>query len=174
MVKNNINTALAILFIAMAVILVGGISTTTTLLNRADAQTVTLGEPFLITQGKTTGQTEIGPNRTEYSYSSNGTLNGTIEVTDTGKYVSVSQGNNVTFDQGVGVVATKDGSEMANYTLIEVSNVTQDGKYVFQGAVVYSTNSTGNLAFLDNTLSIFRGEQDFTTGDFTSTEWAWK
>jgi hypothetical protein len=88
--------------------------------------------------------------------------------------VSISQGNNVTFDQGVGVVATKDGSEMANYTLIEVSNVTQDGKVVFQGAVVYTTNSTGNLAFLDNTLSIFRGEQDFTTGDFTSTEWAWK
>ena len=155
-------------------LLVGVTSTTTTLLNRADAQTLTLGEPFLITQGKTTGQTEIGPNRTEYSYSSNGTLNGTIEVTDTGKYVSVSQGNNVTFDQGVGVVATKDGSEMANYTLIEVSNVTQDGKVVFQGAVVYTTNSTGNLAFLDNTLSIFRGEQDFTTGDFTSTEWAWK
>jgi hypothetical protein len=160
--------------ILTVLLLVGVTSTTTTLLNRADAQTVTLGEPFLITQGKTTGQTEIGPNRTEYSYSSNGTLNGTIEVTDTGKYVSVSQGNNVTFDQGVGVVATKDGSEMANYTLIEVSNVTQDGKVVFQGAVVYTTNSTGNLAFLDNTLSIFRGEQDFTTGDFTSTEWAWK
>ena len=174
MVKNNINTALAILFIATAVILIGGTSTTTTLLNRADAQTPTLGEPFLVEQGKTTGQTEIGPNRTEYTYSANGTLNGTIEVTDTGRYVSLSKGNNVTFDQGVGVVATKDGSEMANYTLIEVSNVTQDGKVVFQGAVVYSTNSTGVLAFLDNTVSILRGEQDYATGDFTSSEWEWK
>src|SRR5919112_3628782 len=172
MIKDT--RAIPMIGILTVLLLVGVTSTTTTLLNRADAQTVTLGEPFLITQGKTTGETEIGPNRTEYSYSSNGTLNGTIEVTDTGKYVSVSQGNNVTFDQGVGVVATKDGSEMANYTLIEVSNVTQDGKVVFQGAVVYTTNSTGNLAFLDNTLSIFRGEQDFTTGDFTSTEWAWK
>ena len=172
MIKDT--RAIPMIGILTVLLLVGVTSTTTTLLNRADAQTVTLGEPFLITQGKTTGQTEIGPNRTEYSYSSNGTLNGTIEVTDTGKYVSVSQGNNVTFDQGVGVVATKDGSEMANYTLIEVSNVTQDGRLVFQGAVVYTTNSTGNLAFLDNTLSIFRGEQDFTTGDFTSTEWAWK
>ena len=176
MVKNNVNTALAILFIATAVILVGGISTTTTtLLNRgADAQTPTLGEPFLVENGKTTGQTEIGPNRTEYTYSANGTLNGTIEITDTGKYVSISKGNNATFDQGQGVVATKDGSEMANYTLIEVSNVTQDGKLVFQGAVVYSTNSTGNLAFLDNAVSIFKGEGDSTTGDFTSTEWEWK
>ncbi len=172
MIKDT--RAIPMIGILTVLLLVGVTSTTTTLLNRADAQTLTLGEPFLVTQGKTTGQTEIGPNRTEYSYSSNGTLNGTIEVTDTGKYVSVSQGNNVTFDQGVGVVATKDGSEMANYTLIEVSNVTQDGKVVFQGAVVYTTNSTGNLAFLDNTVSIFRGEQDFTTGDFTSTEWAWK
>lgn len=165
---------MAILFIATAVILVGGISTTTTLLNRADAQTLTLGEPFLVEQGMTISQTEIGPNRTEYTYSANGTLNGTIEVTDTGKYVSISKGNNVTFDQGQGVVATKDGSETANYTLIEVSNVTQDGRLVFQGAVVYDTNSTGVLSFLDNTVSIFKGEQDFTTGDFTSMEWEWK
>jgi hypothetical protein len=174
-INNNVtNTALAIAFIALAVVLVAGTSTSTTLLNRADAQTLTLGEPFLVEKGKTTGQTEIGPNRTEYTYSANGTLNGTIEITDTGKYVSISKGNNATFDQGQGVVATKDGSEMANYTLIEVSNVTQDGKYVFQGAVVYSTNSTGNLAFLDNTVSIFKGEGDTTTGDFTSTEWEWK
>jgi hypothetical protein len=166
---------LAILFIPTAVMLIGGISTTTTLLNRADAQTLTLGEPFLVEQGKITGQTEIGPNRTEYTYSANGTLNGNIEITDTGKFVSISKGNNVTFDQGQGVVATTDGSEMANYTLIEVSNnVTQDGRYVFQGAVVYSTNSTGVLSFLDNAVSILKGEGDTTTGDFTATEWELK
>lgn len=172
MIKDT--RALTMIGILTVLLLVGGTSITTTLLNRADAQTLTLGEPFLVTQGKTTGQTEIGPNRTEYTYSSNGTLNGTIEVTDTGKYVSISKGNNVTIDQGQGVVATTDGSEMANYTLIEVSNVTQDGRLVFQGAVVYSTNSTGVLSFLDNTVSIFRGEGDITTGDFTTTEWELK
>ena len=88
--------------------------------------------------------------------------------------MSISKGNNVTFDQGQGVVATTDGSEMANYTLIEVSNVTQDGRYVFQGAVVYSTNSTGVLSFLDNAVSILKGEGDTTTGDFTATEWELK
>jgi hypothetical protein len=172
MIKDK--RALTMIGILTVLLLIGGTIITTTLLNRADAQTLTLGEPFLVEQGKTTGQTEIGPNRTEYTYSANGTLNGTIEVTDTGKYVSISKGNNVTLDQGQGVVATTDGSEMANYTLIEVSNVTQDGRLVFQGAVVYSTNSTGNLSFLDNTVAIFRGEGDIATGDFTSTEWEWK
>lgn len=172
MIKDT--RALTMIGILTVLLLVGGTSTTTTLLNRANAQTLTLGEPFLVEQGKTTGQKEIGPNRTEYTYSANGTLNGTIEVTDTGKYVSISKGNNVTFDLGEGVIATKDGREMANYTLIEVDNVTQDGKLVFRGAVVYSTNSTGNLSFLDNTVAIFKGEGDITTGDFTSTEWEWK
>ena len=47
---------------------VGGTSTTTTLPNRADAQTLTLGEPLLVEQGKTTDQKETGSNRTEYTY----------------------------------------------------------------------------------------------------------
>jgi hypothetical protein len=63
---------------------------------------------------------------------------------------------------------------MANYTLMEVDNVTQDGRLVFRGAVVYSTNSTGNLSFLDNAVSILKGEGDITTGNFTTTEWELK
>ena len=57
---------------------------------------------------------------------------------------------------------------------MEVDNVTQDGRLVFRGAVVYSTNSTGNLSFLDNAVSILKGEGDITTGNFTTTEWELK
>jgi len=71
-------------------------------------------------------------------------MNGNIDVTDTGKYVSVSKGNNLTFDQGQGVITTKDGSETANYTSIEVGNDTD-----YQGASAYSTNSTGELSFFE-------------------------
>ena len=66
-------------------------------------------------------------------------MNGNIEVTDTGEFVSVSK-TNLIFDQGQGVIKTKDGSETANYTLIDVGNYTD-----YQGASVYSTNSTGKL-----------------------------
>ena len=75
-------------------------------------------------------------------------MNGNIEVTDTGEFVSVSK-NNLIFDQGQGVIKTKDGSETANYTLIDVSNGT-----AFQGASAYSTNSTGKLSFLNNIIGI--------------------
>ena len=80
------------------------------------AQSATLGEPFFVEKGKNTVQKEIGPNRTQYTFTSNGTMNGNIEVTDTGEYVSVSKGNNLVFDKGQGVIKTKDGSETANYT----------------------------------------------------------
>ena len=50
-------------------------------------------------------------------------MNGNIEVTDTGEYVSVSKGDNY-FEQGKGVITTKDGRETANYTFIDVGNST--------------------------------------------------
>jgi hypothetical protein len=63
---------------------------------------------------------------------------------------------------------------MANYTLIEVDNVTPEGKLVFQGAAAYSTNSTGKLSFLNNIIGIYKSEGDINTGDFVSTEWEWE
>jgi hypothetical protein len=79
------------------------------------------------------------------------TMNGNIEYSKAVEYISVSKGNNLTFDQWQEVIKTKDGSETTNYTFIEVSNGT-----AYQGASAYSTNSTGKLSFLDNIHVIFR------------------
>jgi hypothetical protein len=128
----------------------------------------TLGEPFFVVKGKTTFQKEIGPNKTQYTYSANGTINGNIEVTDTGEFVCVSKGNNLIFDQGDGVITTKDGSEKASYTFIEVGNGTD-----YQGASAYSTNSTGKLAFLNNIVLIFKGGYD-ENGNYALKQWIWK
>jgi hypothetical protein len=127
-----------------------------------------LGEPFFVERGKATVQKEIGPNRTQFTFASNGTMNGNIEVTNTGEYVSVSKGNNLTFDQGQGVIKIKDGGESANYTFIEVFNGTD-----YQGALAYSTNSTGKLSFLNNILGIFKGGQD-NSGNYALEHWHWK
>jgi hypothetical protein len=61
-----------------------------------------------------------------------------------------------------------DGSEIANYTFIDVGNSTD-----FQGASAYSTNSTGKLSFLNNILGIFKIEQD-ERGNYAGTHWHWK
>jgi hypothetical protein len=154
--------------IAVMLLLVVGTGATSILFNTTHAQTATLGEPFFVEKGKNIVQKEIDPNRTQFTFTANGTMNGNIEVTDTGEFVSISKGNNQSFDQGQGVITTKDGSETANYTWIDVFNGTD-----FQGAAAYSTNSTGKLSFLDNILGIYKGEVD-ESGNYEESEWHWK
>jgi hypothetical protein len=154
--------------IAVVLLLFVGTGATTILLNTAHAQTATLGEPIFVEKGATTIQREIGPNRTLYTFTANGTMNGNIEYHKTGEYVNVSKGNNMTFDQGHGVLTTNDGSETANYTFIEVFNGT-----AYQGASAYSTNSTGRLSVLNNMVVIYKIEAD-ESGDYVGRQWIWK
>ena len=152
--------------IAVMLLLIVG-TWATSILSTTHVLSATLGEPFFVEKGKSIVQKEIGPNRTQYTFTANGTMNGNIEVTDTGEFVSVSK-NNLIFEQGQGVIKTNDGSETANYTLIDVSNGTS-----FQGASAYSTNSTGKLSFLNNIIGIYIGETD-ENENYESTEWHWK
>jgi hypothetical protein len=166
--NKKIFTISVIAGISGVLLLVLGTGATTFLLSTAHAQSATLGEPFFVERGKVTGQKEIGPNRTQFTFASNGTMNNNIEVTNTGEYESISKGNNMVFDQGQGVIKTKDGNEMANHTFIEVGNGTD-----FQGASAFSTNSTGKLSFLNNILVIYKINGD-ESGNYMGTQWQWK
>jgi hypothetical protein len=154
--------------IAVVLLLIGGTGTTIILFNTGYAQSATLGEPIFVEKGAYVIQGEIGPNTTQYTFTANGTMNGNIEYTKAGEYVSVSKGNNMTFNQGHGVLTTKDGSETANYTFMEVFNGT-----AYQGAAAYSTNSTGKLSSLNNALVISKAEED-ESGNYVDTHWLWK
>ncbi|MGH9981217.1 MAG: hypothetical protein ACRD6U_06665 [Nitrososphaeraceae archaeon] len=153
--------------IAVVLLLIVGTGATS-ILSTTHAQSATLGEPFFVEKGMVTTQIEIAPNKTQYTFAANGTMNGNIEVTDTGEFLSVSKGNNLVYEQGQGVIKTKDGSETANYTFIDVGNATD-----FQGASAYTTNSTGKLSFLNNILGIYKQEADEKV-NYEGTEWHWK
>ncbi|TLX82123.1 MAG: hypothetical protein E6L04_10530 [Thaumarchaeota archaeon] len=129
--------------------------------------TYQLEEPFFEEKGRITSQKEIGGGETQMTFSSNGTMKGNIEVTNTGDFVMVSKGNKETSAQGQGVVTIKDGNEKASYTFLQVGKTTEDGKPVLRGCAVWSTDSTGKLAFLDNMLSFFKVEVD-ENGNFSS------
>jgi hypothetical protein len=155
--------------ISVMLLLIGGTGATSILFSTTHAQTATtLGEPIFVEKGANIIGKEIGPNRTHYTFTSNGTMKGNIEYSKAGEYVSVSKGNNLTFAQGHGVMKTKDGSETANYTFVEVGNGT-----AYQGASAYSTNSTGKLSFLNNLLVIYKIEAD-KSGNYVDTQWQWK
>ena len=131
--------------------------------------TYQLEEPFFQEKGKITSQKEIGDNKLQVSFSGEGAMNGNIEVTNNGDFVQVQKGNNLTQAQGKGELTTKDGNEKASYTFHAVGNVTEAGKPVFLGSAVYSTDSNGKLAFLNNLISFFKVEID-ATGNFLSIE----
>ncbi|SRR5215204_1580807 len=111
-----------------------------------------LEEPFFEEKGKITGRKEIG-DRSQITFSGEGTM----------------KGNNVTHAQGQGVLTAEDGNEKANYTFLAVGNITGEGKPVLRGSAVYSTDSNGKLAFLNNTISFFKVEVD-SAGNFLSIE----
>ena len=164
MIKNRFiinNTGVVLL------LLLGVIGATSTVFSTAHAQTPTLGKPIFVEKGEDTTHRQIGPNITLYTFTANGTMNGNIEYHKTGKYVSVSKGNNQTFDQGHGVLTTKDG-ETANYTFVEVGNGAG-----WQGASVYNTNSTGKLSILDNVVVIYKiGKSE--GANYVDKQWLWK
>jgi hypothetical protein len=100
-------------------------------------------EPFFEEKGRITARKEIGGDKIQMTFSSNGTFKGNIEVTNTEELVSVSKGNKGTSAQGQGVVITKDGSEKANYTFLQGGKTTEEGKQVLRGCAIWSTDSTG-------------------------------
>jgi hypothetical protein len=54
--------------IAIVLLLIVGTGATSILSSTAHAQLATLGEPFFVEKGKSTVQKEIGPNRTQYTF----------------------------------------------------------------------------------------------------------
>lgn len=149
-------------------LLIGGTCTNTIFFNTGYAQIATLGEPIFVEKGADRIKEEIGANGTKYIFTSHGVLNGSIEYNKKGEYFSIWKGNNLTFDRGKGVLTTKDGSETANWTFIEVGNGT-----AIKGASIYSTNSTGKLSFLNNLVVIFKGGYD-QDGNYALKFWPWK
>jgi hypothetical protein len=131
--------------------------------------TYELEEPFFEEKGRITDQKDIGDNRSQMTFSGEGTMKGNIEVSNSGDFIETQKGNNVTQARGQGVLTTKNGSEKASYIFHAVGNVTGEGKPVLVGSAVYSTDSNGKLAFLNNVISFFKVEVD-AAGNFLSIE----
>ncbi len=131
--------------------------------------TYELEEPFFQEKGKITGQKDIGDNRSQITFSGEGAMKGNIEVTNSGDFIEVQKGNNVMHAQGQGVLTTKDGSEKVSYTFHAVGNVTKESKPILLGSAIYSTDSSGKSAFINNVISFFKVEVD-ASGNFLSIE----
>jgi hypothetical protein len=101
----------------------------------------------------------------------------TINATETGNITLNIQPNGLSIEQGQGFLVIEEGAaaekeENATFTYVILSRANPDGTGAGTGVSFFNTNSTGQLAFLDNMLAIAHVE--FSPGGSTLKIWEWK
>jgi hypothetical protein len=128
-----------------------------------------LGSLFLTGEDKLTSFNPINETYTEVSYVGNrtimptdGTTTATINATETGNLTLKLQPNGITFVEGQSLLVTEGGNnngaeqENATAVFVDLNGVRPDDPRSSTGVVFFSTNSTGQLAFLDNMIAIYQ------------------
>ena len=161
-------------------------TTITTSVQNTTSDITSLGDPFYKERTKSTGIRVIdvinGP-RVEVSFSGNGTIRDSINVTDIGTIWTIPTSDGMIYSEGQGVLTTQDG-EMATYTQQSVGQITPQGKVIFHGSMLFKTLpsssslpppslTTGKLAFLNNMLGIYNYESDIA-GNAVKQVWEWQ
>lgn len=144
-------------------------SSTSTANNNNNSNAV-LGSLFLTGEDKLTSFNPINETFTEVSYVGNRTImppdattTATINATETGNLTLNLQPNGITFVEGQSLLVTEgnsnnNGAEQENATalLVDLNGVRPDDPRSSTGVIFFSTNSTGQLAFLDNLIAIYQ------------------
>jgi hypothetical protein len=131
-----------------------------------------LGSLFLTGEDKLTSFNPINETYTEVSYVGNRTIMppdtatiATINATETGNLTLKLQPNGITFVEGQSLLVTEEDNsinggleQQENVTalLVDLNGVRPDDPRSSTGVVFFSTNSTGQLAFLDNMIAIYQ------------------
>src|SRR5919199_6246783 len=133
---------------------------------------VTIGNQIYQERGAVTTQrvidVDIGP-IFENSYVAHGMLRGSIPVTNIGTIKVTIRPGSVSFGEGQGVITNVNG-EVATWTSHGLGHLSQ-GKVIVIGSVILKTSSTGNLAFLNNMVGVFRQIVDQSNGNVDSKVW---
>jgi hypothetical protein len=146
-------------------------STSTTNNNNINNSNAVLGNLFLTGEDRLTSFNPINETYTVISYVGNRTIlppdaatdGTTINATETGNLTLNLQPNGITFVEGQSLLVTEGDSnngaeqqENATAVLVDLNGIRPDDPRSSTGVVFFSTNSTGQLAFLDNMIAIYQ------------------
>ena len=135
-----------------------------------------LGDPFYTERTKATSIRVIDVSnepKVEVSFSGNGTIRDSINVTDIGTTWNIQTSGGLIHSEGQGILTTQQG-ETATYTQQAIGQFTPEGRVVFYGSMFFKTLSpTGQLAFLDNQMGIYNYESDIA-GNAIKQVWEWQ
>jgi hypothetical protein len=135
-----------------------------------------LGDPFYTERTKATSIRVIDVSnepKVEVSFSGNGTIRDSINVTDIGTTWNIQTSGGIIYSEGQGILTTQQG-ETATYTQQAIGQFTPEGRVVFHGSVFFKTLSpTGQLASLNNQMGIYNYESDIA-GNAIKQVWEWQ
>ena len=134
-----------------------------------DNSSALLGSLFLTGEDRLTNFNRINETYTEVTYAGNRTIMPTegvttamINATEIGNLTFKLQSNGITFVEGQSILETKgnvDGTEQqenATAMLVDLNGVRPDDPRSSTGVAFFSTNSNGQLAFLDDMIAIYQ------------------
>jgi hypothetical protein len=161
------------------------VSSTTTTTNN-NVSNALLGSLFLVVEFERTSVNPVNETYIETTGVSNltiipqnATTTTTINATLTSNATVNILTNGLVLYQGQSLIVTEgdDGGgtaeqENATTAFVDISRTNPDGTVVGTGVVFFSTNSTGQLAFLDNMVGI--SQTEFSTEGGTIRMWEWK
>jgi hypothetical protein len=144
-------------------------STNTTINNNNNNSNAVLGSLFLTGEDTLTSFNRINETYTELSYAGNRTIKppdstttATINATETGNLTFNLKPNGISVVEGQSLLVTEggnsNGSEQENVTaiLVDLNGIRPDDPRSSTGVAFFSTNSTGQVAFLDNMVAIYQ------------------
>jgi hypothetical protein len=102
-----------------------------------------------------------------------------INATEIGNVTINIQPNGLSFNQGQAIILTGEGTaeeqqENVTITFVLLTHTDPDGSGGGTSVTYFSTNSTGQLAFLDNMVAIGQVEYSPVEGINRFAEWEWK
>ena len=99
---------------------------------------------------------------------------GIINATERGNVTINIQPNGLSFNQGHAVIMTEEGGENATISFVLLTRTNPDGSGSGTSVTYFSTNSTGQLSFLNNMVAIGQVEYSPAEGINRFAEWEWK
>jgi len=156
------------------------VSSMTTTTNNNNSSVV-LGSLLMIVEFETASVNPINETYIETSTVNNVTIippnpttGTTINATETVNATINILSNGLALDKGQSLIVTDGTAEQENATttFVDISRMNPDGTGSGTGVVFFSTNSTGQLAFLDNMVGI--NDSEFSQGSGTIRVWEWK
>jgi hypothetical protein len=161
------------------------VSSSTNTTTNNNVSNAALGDVFMIVEFETANVNPINETYIEIStvhnvtiIPPNATTGTTINGTETANTTVNILPNGLALDKGQSLIVTEGDDvgtaeqENATTTFVDISRMNPDGSGAGTGVVFFSTNSTGQLAFLDNMVGI--NDSVFSQGDGTIRVWEWK